>query len=777
MRFDMDGRLGGAWFHFGCEIQYKATQPNRKQLSAKFAPKNRTALMVGYAQHGSYLTMDLADYLGGVVRKLVCTDVVATLPPRYPISKALADQQLDWQFFLDMDDLEIACPECKKWRTSVDISCKICLGIYDDAYDDKKTKRRPVKPKTPDHRHVDGPGCKRNRCTCKPSKHDRDDDDNIDEHDSGGAEVHHVAEDDNPGDGSLHGLDELATEIMARALVTRSISLQSAEARTPEARAAVDKELNNLTSLMGVWSWDDTLERDLAKTMYPDAVFVRLHLLLGQKFAETNADASSHYKARCVALGNQLRDGCGKPATLDSFEQVVPISLETGRLIDAYGGMVGVVEVADIDCAYLQAPLRGKMVFLEFPRNLVPEKYSGLRRPVAQAHKAIYGLDRSGSDWNSKLTEELLKRGWTCDRDVDKSVFSKTFPQEVRPAVLGCYVDDLKLAAPKSIKALAWKDASESFVISRAPHVIDKYLGIDHKVTTHDYGTMITYSQREYAQTLVARFLEDTGLVKLRRRSTPGRWTNDFLNEENQLPGKWGAIAPVHLGGAMYLARGSRTDILFATGFLQRYVSCWCIWCDQLLGHLMGYIMDTTEIQGVSKFMHADIGKLWLELFTDSDHGGDPGTARSTSGAILMLRGAHGTTAFLGAFSRRQGAVAHSTAEAEVLALNEGCRKLLFPTIALAERFFGKMGGKVLTDASAARGALENCGQNMKYITKTQRISLSWLRDALAGDGITVEPVHTSVNIADACTKHLQQPRLAELCRLFGLGKPQAAVD
>ena len=131
----------------------------------------------------------------------------------------------------------------------------------------------------------------------------------------------------------------------------------------------------------------------------------------------------------------------------------------------------------------------------------------------------------------------------------------------------------------------------------------------------------------------------------------------------------------------------------------------------------------------------------------------------------------------LDAFSRRQGAVAHSTAEAEVLALNEGCRKLLFPTIALAERFFGKMGGKVLTDASAARGALENCGQNMKYITKTQRISLSWLRDALASDGITVEPVHTSVNIADACTKHLQQPRLAELCRLFGLGKPQAAVD
>ena len=139
---------------------------------------------------------------------------------------------------------------------------------------------------------------------------------------------------------------------------------------------------------------------------------------------------------------------------------------------------------------------------------------------------------------------------------------------------------------------------------------------------------------------------------------------------------------------------------------------------------------------------------------------------------MLVLRGPRGTTVFIGAFSRRQSAVAHSPCEAEVLALSEGCRKLLFPLAPLVDRFFGKSRLKVLTDASAARGAIENGGQNMKYMNKTQRISIGWLRDACEINNVAIEAVHTSVNCADLCTKFLQQPRLSELGLLFGLRKP-----
>ena len=175
--------------------------------------------------------------------------MLPSVPPRFPISKALANNKLDWQFFLDMDDLEIQRPACDGWKTNVDVACSICLGVYDEQ--DTTTTRRRRTTKMADHRHISGPGCKRNRCTCQPRKEDdADNDDEVD--DNSGAAVLHIGDDDIPGDGELLGLDELNAEIMARALVTRSISLHSEEAKTVEARAAVDKEINNLTS-MGVW--------------------------------------------------------------------------------------------------------------------------------------------------------------------------------------------------------------------------------------------------------------------------------------------------------------------------------------------------------------------------------------------------------------------------------------------------------------------------------------------------------------------------------------------
>ena len=78
----------------------------------------------------------------------------------------------------------------------------------------------------------------------------------------------------------------------------------------------------------------------------------------------------------------------------------------------------------------------------------------------------------------------------------------------------------------------------------------------------------------------------------------------------------------------------------------------------------------------------------------------------------------------------------------------------------------------MLTDASAARGAIENGGQNMKYMNNTPRISNSWLRDACDTNKVAIEAVHTTVNCADLGTKFLQQPMLSELGLLFGLRKP-----
>ena len=148
-------------------------------------------------------------------------------------------------------------------------------------------------------------------------------------------------------------------------------------------------------------------------------------MLLGEKNAELGPGRSK-YKARGVALGNMVRDAAGKlvsdPATL----YVTPMGLEANRLLDAYGALAGTVQTADVRGAYLQAALGGPPMFLEVPPEFLPDSVNqmGLRKPTFRLHRAIYGLERSGGDWNKDYTQKCKDKGWQVMTDIDRSVFS-----------------------------------------------------------------------------------------------------------------------------------------------------------------------------------------------------------------------------------------------------------------------------------------------------------------------------------------------------------------
>jgi hypothetical protein len=145
---------------------------------------------------------------------------------------------------------------------------------------------------------------------------------------------------------------------------------------------------------------------------------------------------------------------------------------------------------------------------------------------------------------------------------------------------------------------------------------------------------------------------------------------------------KAGALASVVskiLMKVLYAARKARPDLLRATCYLATRITKWTEQCDRMLFRLMCYIHSS-----LGACLHGWMGdapaKVEVCLYTDADFAGDPDTARSTTCVFLCLRGPN-TFVPLGAVSKRQTCVSHSTPEAEIVAADHGIRSEGLPAL------------------------------------------------------------------------------------------------
>ena len=159
---------------------------------------------------------------------------------------------------------------------------------------------------------------------------------------------------------------------------------------------------------------------------------------------------------------------------------------------------------------------------------------------------------------------------------------------------------------------------------------------------------------------------------------------------------------------------------------------------------------------------------LKLATFVDADHGGCPETARSTSGCVTQIVGAHsyGTVSWV---SMRQKRASHSTGEAELVATNDGLRRLSLPALLLYEAVLDRsVTLDLYSDSQASIGVVKSGSSSaLNYTRKSQRLSIAWLRDILQELSIRIEYVITDLNIADLFTKHLLCPRYTELRKML----------
>ena len=137
---------------------------------------------------------------------------------------------------------------------------------------------------------------------------------------------------------------------------------------------------------------------------------------------------------------------------------------------------------------------------------------------------------------------------------------------------------------------------------------------------------------------------------------------------ENEL----GAIASRVLMKCLYGARCCRFDLLRPICALAQKVTKWDRECDAKLHRLMCYINASKDVKMYGK-VGDSLEDVRLALFSDTDFAGCKSTMRSTPGVFLKLSGPN-THFPLSGCSVKQGAVSHSTTEAEIVAADLAMR-------------------------------------------------------------------------------------------------------
>ncbi|GJX84341.1 putative ribonuclease H-like domain-containing protein [Tanacetum coccineum] len=252
----------------------------------------------------------------------------------------------------------------------------------------------------------------------------------------------------------------------------------------------------------------------------------------------------------------------------------------------------------------------------------------------------------------------------------------------------------------------------------------------------------IFISQDKY----VAEILKKFDLVNVKAAITPMETKLPLTKDEEAFD------VDVHLyrsmiGSLMYLT-ASRPDIMYAVCVCSRFQ----------------VTPKTSHLNAVKRIFKYLKGKpnlgLWyprespfdLEAFSDSDYGGSNLDRKSTTGGCQFLG-----QRLISWQCKKQTIVATSTTEAEYVAAANCCGQVLWVQNQLLDYGFNFMNTKIHIDNESTICIVKN----PVYHSKTKHIEIRhhFIRDCYEKKLISVEKIHTDLNVADLLTKPFDGPR------------------
>ena len=471
--------------------------------------------------------------------------------------------------------------------------------------------------------------------------------------------------------------------------------------------------------------------------------------------------------------------GCTMEKGID-FDQTFSETLRYGsaRGLFAFAARRG-CRVRSIDwvAAYLQGKfLDGEVVYCSMPPGHEEFDENGVPYCL-RIDKPIYGMPQAGRRLQRQIFPWLEQQGGRRLDDSDGCVFVFDNLPNGEILALGVYVDNLQLVHSAKLKADGTPLDPNSFYakfverlqkdwdVEDEGEMVD-LLGIE--VKRNDDGSIKLHSEK-FVTKLANRFFPNGVPSSLREQSTPYTLQiRERVIEALSLRSPDGPAYPElvkpcqeRLGSLMYLCNSSRPDIVYAVHLLCRCMSCPTPGIISELDHIIAYL-DRTRSLGLTYTKELSKLRGFSDASWELQH--------STSGWVVFWQGAALTWG-----SSKQHCISLSSCEAEIVALSEATKELVYVRRFLSGIDSSHIDGptELATDNMGARDTAYNptAHNRMKHVARRHY----FCRDMVESFEIVVPFVRTCDNWADFFTKP-QPPKLFMAMRATIMNEPTPAT-
>jgi hypothetical protein len=213
------------------------------------------------------------------------------------------------------------------------------------------------------------------------------------------------------------------------------------------------------------------------------------------------------------------------------------------------------------------------------------------------------------------------------------------------------------------------------------------------------------------------------------------------------------------IGSLLYLARGSRPDIMHSVAVASQHVQNPTVQDVVRVKRILRYLNGTRDY--VLRFTN---GECLIDAYCDSDWGNSK-DRKSMTGILIYLCGNP-----IMWYSKKQSCVATSAAESEYIALAKCFQEIKWLKQLLNELNFS-VKTNIYEDNQVCIAMIKN--QSTSARTKHIDVKLHFVRDIMNYDDIKLEYISTENQLADSFTKDSSEKRLKQLCSsIFQWGFP-----
>ncbi len=274
------------------------------------------------------------------------------------------------------------------------------------------------------------------------------------------------------------------------------------------------------------------------------------------------------------------------------------------------------------------------------------------------------------------------------------------------------------------------------------------------EITRDRVARTISIDQCQYIWKILGRF----GLDKARPVSTPMA-TNLKLPKMESLSVNQ-RLYQLMLGSLMYVAIGTRPDIMFAIHYLSQHSIALGEQHLNMMKRVYCYLNGTPDL---GLLFYGNQLNCDLVGFSDSDWAGDPNTRRSVSGYAFLFCGAVITWS-----AKKQPTITLSSTEAEYMAMTHSGKEAVFLNHLFSDLEIPfKFPISLLVDNQSTIALMENpiFHAHSKHI----EVRHHWMREKTGDGTIQLEYVPMADQVADIFTKLLNSEKFRKFCDALGL--------